>query len=143
MQTSSCWWWSKPSWCNQGSCVCGGEGGEGRGRERREKGSRTPAVEARSQRHRSGSCRIVVSIKSLVVHRRGFQVAHDRGHGLGSAGYDFRMPNVGRRDLPSRTSANLSELNSSELHQNLCETLESRRTLTKLGECRLGVNEGI
>ena len=32
---------------------------------------------------------------------------------------------------PQRTVAN-----SSELHQNLSETLESRRTLTKLGECR-------
>ena len=53
---------------------------------------------------------IVVPIRSLVVHRRGFQVAPDCGHGLGSAGYDFRVPAVGSRDLPSRTSANCGEL---------------------------------
>ena len=37
---------------------------------------------------------------------------------------------------PQRTVAN-----SSELHQNLCETLESRRTPAKLGECRQNLAE--
>ena len=65
-----------------GECVCGrrgrggeeGEGGEG------ERG-RGP-LQSRRDRKETDLDRAA----SLVVHRRGFQVAHDRGHGLGNAG---------------------------------------------------------